>query len=606
MTPITTKTTFTATVANVKLKGSLVDQFKLYSQVLTVEDTTNATITDVVAKTNSDLATSATVYFSEPVVGGALKVDGNTVAYVLAADGLSATISTNLDAAKSHTIEAVNLTDTANNITTSTTKAFNVTKDVAAPTFTVSTESDSTIVLTFDKAVDVNSVNTGSIVLKDEALDTVGGYSVSVPAGYSNKRVEISLPAGTYTSKVTRNFTILASDAVKDSLGNKLAATQKTVSVSKDATAPVLAGIDYVKNSDGEVQFVLFKYNEKVTETANLGLTAKNYTTGATVDLFGALAAADVEVLADGTTVKVEVQGADVVKSGTLEISTPAGFVNDRALTPVASEVKKQVVDFGAASATPLKVSTVVPTANKNEFVVTFDGVVTYSSATNPANYSVNGVALPANTAIAFDAVNRNKVTITLPANFVAADDTGAVLRATNVETSAGTKVSANTNVITVDDNTKPTIAKAKSAINSNGTLSLGFSEAVTGVAAGTLADLVLTVNGSNVTVGGENVTIADGTGSDAGKYVLTFATDVTTTADANGKFYEYFDINGNDELDATDIVVKSHTVALTAGTFNLNTLSSLKVSTVATPATIADTNDTPNLTAANQSVVIK
>ena len=144
-----------------------------------------------------------------------------------------------------------------------------------------------------------------------------------------------------------------------------------------------------------------------------------------------------------------------------------------------------------------------------------------------------------------------------LQANFVAADDTGAVLHATNVETSAGTKVSANTSVIIVDDNTAPTIDRAKSSINANGTLTLGFSESVNAVAAGTLSDLVLSVNGSTVTVGNGNVAMADGTGSDVGKYVvITFTTYVTTTADASGKFYEYLDVDGDDVFDPSDIVV--------------------------------------------------
>lgn len=129
--------------------------------------------------------------------------------------------------------------------------------------------------------------------------------------------------------------------------------------------------------------------------------------------MFGTLAPTDVDVLADGKTVKVAVQGSDAVKFGKLELATPAGFVNDRALTPVASKVKKYVVDFGAASATPLKVQSVTATANRNDYTVRVDDAVTYASATNPSNYSVNGVALPANTTIVFDATNKDRVTVT-------------------------------------------------------------------------------------------------------------------------------------------------------------------------------------------------
>jgi trimeric autotransporter adhesin len=611
VTPITTKTTFTLTVKNVKLNGSLTEVFPLYSQVLTVEDKENPEITDVVAKTNSDVATSVTVYFSEPVTAGAFKINGATKSYRLASDGLSATISgLSLDANKTHTLEIVNLTDTANNVNTLTSKTFNVTKDVTAPTFTVSTESDNKIVLTFDKAVDVNTINTTNIVLKDEKLDTVAGYSVSVPTGFDNKRVEITLPAGTYASKDTRSFTILASD-VKDYLGNKLAATTKTVTITKDVTAPKLTGVEYVKDSTGKVIHVLFKYDEKVLETTNLGLVAKDIVTGASVDLFGTLTSSDVDVLSDGKTVKVDVKGAAVVKSGKLEISVPANFVKDTALTSNFSKTEKLVVDFGAGTASELKVQSVT-NLGRNQFKVTFNDVVTYASATNPANYTINGVALPANTTIVFDTTNKNNVTITLPSGFITEDDTGAVLRVQNVETATGTKVSPNTNVVTVDDNAGPVIVKEKSAINSNGTLSIGFSETVIAASASALNDLVFTVNGSTVTVGNGNVTVVDGTGSDAGKYVVTFNTDVSGP-DADGKYYEYFDIDGDNTLDATDIIVQTSTSALTPGVFNLSNVSSLKVGTVAAPSVITDTNTygspavaTPNTIVEKQSVVIK
>lgn len=611
VTPITTKTTFTLTVKNVKLNGSLTEEFPLYSQVLTVEDKVNPEIADVVSKTNSDVATSVTVYFTEPVTAGAIKIDGVTKAYSLATDGMSATISgLSLDANKSHTLEIVNLTDTANNVNTLVSKTFNVTKDVTAPTFTVSTESDNKIVLTFDKAVDVNTINTTNIVLKDEKLDTVAGYGVSVPTGYDNKRVEITLPAGTYSSKDSRTFTIMTFDGVKDYLGNKLAPTTKTVTINKDVTAPKLTSVEYVKDSTGKVTSVLFKYDEKVVETANLGLAAKDIVTGATVDLFGTLTDANVNVLSDGKTVKVDVQGVAVVKSGKLEISVPANFVKDTALTANGSKAEKLVVDFGAGTTAELKVQSVANPA-RNQYVVTFTDVVTYASATNPANYTINGVALPADTTITFDTTNKNKVTITLPAGFITADDTGAVLRVQNVETVTGTKVSANTNVITVDDNAGPVIVKEKSQINANGTLSIGFNEAVIAASPSVLNDLVFTVNGSTVTVGSGNVTVVGGTGSDAGKYVVTFNTDVTTTPDTNGKYYEYFDIDGDNTLDATDIIVQTSTSALTSGVFNLNNVSSLKVGTIASPSVITDTNTYSGAPAANtivekQSVVIK
>lgn len=612
----TTKTTFTLAVSGVSLEGSSVNEFPLFTQVVVVDDKTNPLVDSVVSKTNSNVATAATVYFTEPVIGGSIKINGTTVAYTPSADGLSASIAgLSLDANATHTVQVINLTDAAGNINDNATKTFTVTKDVAAPTFTVSTQSDEKIVLTFDKAVDASTVSAGSIVLKDEALDTVGGYSVAVPAGYSNKRVEITLPAGTYNTKTTRNFTILASDSVKDTLGNKLVATQRTVSTTKDVVAPVLNNVEYIKDSSGEVQFVVFNFNEKVEETTVYGVTAKNTVNGANVDLFGTVTAGTVEVLSNGTSIRVAAAGAAVVTSGKLEIATPAGFVTDTALTGNPSVATKTVVDFGAGNASALKVLTAATTA-RNTFVVTYDGAVTYATATNPANYTINGLALPANTTIVYDATNFDDVTITLPAGFIAADDTGAVLRVQNVETASGVKVSANTKVVTVDDNVGPLFNAAKTAVNANGTLSLGFSEAVAGYSSLALGDLVFNVNGANVTVGNGNVVGADGTGSDAGKYVFTFTTDVKVTTNGGGvgvdTYEAYFDVNGDNTLDPTDIIVTSSTTAtLTPGTFNLSTLSGLKVSTIASPTVVADTNTysgapAGNLIKGSQALTVK
>jgi hypothetical protein len=601
----TSKTTFTLAVSDVNIAGSVVTEFSLFTQVVVVDDSTAPVITSVVSKTNSSISQSATVNFSEPVIGGAFKINGATVGYVMSTDNMSATLSgLSLDASATHTLQVVNLSDAAGNINDTATKTFTVTKDVAAPTFALSTQSDEKIVLTFDKAIDPSTVSNGTVVLKDEALDTEAAYNVTVPTGYSNKRVEITLAAGTYASKTTRNFTILVSDIIKDTLGNKLVAGQRTVSITKDVVAPVLSSVQYIKDATGAVKFVDFNFSEKVEDNAVYGVTAKNTVTGATVDLFGTVDATTVTVQSNGTTVRVAAAGATAVKSGKLEIATPAGFVTDTALAGNPSVVTKTVVDFGAASATSLKVATVTTPAT-NQYKVTFDGAVTYASATNPANYTINGLALPANSTIVYDTATGTFVTITLPAGFVAADDTGAVLRVQNVENASGVKVSANTNVVTVDDNTGPLFVAAKSAINGNGSFSLGFNEAVNAV--GVLTDLVFNANGSNVTVAGGNVTAADGTGSDAGKYVFTFTTDVTTVAVAS-KFYEYFDMNGNDAYDVgIDITVASGPALLTAKTFNLNTLSGLKVSSIPAPAVIADKNAaTPNKLQGDQVLTVK
>ncbi|WP_203364729.1 S-layer protein [Bacillus sp. REN10] len=632
-TPIqkTESAVFTVTVEDILVKGSLTDKFPVYTTTVTVHDTVAPTITEVSAKTAGAEADSVTIKFSEPVAQPTVKVNGTTKSVKLAADGLSGTIENlSLETGKTHSIEAINLTDLSGNVTGSTTKTFEVTKDTAAPAYSISTVSDGQIKLTFDKKMDVDSVVSGVLLKKEDLNDlATSAYAVteSTVASEKGKVFYVDIDKSVfdpYTSKKSYSFTVMTKNTVKDSLGNKMAATSQVVKLTKDEVEPKLQSVEYIKNSKGEVTTLLLKYDEvlKAAPTTITGLTAKNVTTGAVVDILGTTPTAS--LLDDKKTVRINIDKttAAVVKSGKLEVSVAAGYVTDIALTGNESKTQKLVVDFGAGAASELKVN-VASVAKSNQIVATFDDEVTYASATNPANYSVNGLALPADTTITFDTATKKEVAITLPAEFIKEDDAGAVFRVQNVATPSGTQVSVNQTVVSVADNAGPVIVKAKSSLNTNGTLTLGFDEKVAPIDATltsdlALADLKLSLNGELVTIATPaQVEIGNGAGADAGKYVITFNNNLDKSAGTAGNAETvtvYFDVNGNATFDADkDILVKKHTGltvaerdAITAGSLDLNKVSSITVGTKDATANIVDKSDAQNKILKKQSVVIK
>jgi trimeric autotransporter adhesin len=611
--PNNTSANFSVTIQNVLVKGSYYDTVKYYATSLNVSDTLAPEIASVTSTTNGATASSVKVTFSEPVASPTLKVDGVTKSASLSADGYTATITNlNLSATGAHTIDAINLTDLSGNVTASTSKSFNVTTDTAAANYSVSNSSDNAILLTYNKAMNSSTVLAG-ITLKGEDLnDLVAGtdYNVST-VGTDNKVFKITVLTNPFTSTKTSNkYTIVTKNTIADSLGNLSAASTSNATLSVDNTKPEAQTINYVKDPSGNVTKVLVKYSEAVTAQAGT-LSIVNLTTGTQV----ASATVTGTVLADGSTVEYTL-ATPTALAGNYEVQLPTGFVKDTSFATNASVLTKRTVDFGAASSSTLKVSSASVVANAA--TVVFDSTVTYASATNPANYTINGVALPAGTLITLSTttVTNDTVTFTLPANYIATTDTGAVLRVANVETSVGTKVSTNQKVVSVTDNTLPLFAGK--VINANGTVSLSFNESVvSGNTANAINDFTFTANSKSVTVGGGNIALTAGTGADAGKYVFTFATDVATTAetgvgtkDATAKVY--FDVNGNNAYDAsTDILIQSYTGLQDAdlpnyvtSTLDVSKFSSLVMGSQTTPTVVKD--NTLNALKGDQAITIR
>src|SRR5699024_5528841 len=182
---------------------------------------------------------------------------------------------------------------------------------------------------------------------------------------------------------------------------------------------------------------------------------------------------ATAEVDTDGKTVTVTVD--PTVTSGNYEVTSGEGFVEDDAATPNDSEEVTKDLYIGEAEETiEAHVS-----EDENVFTITFDKAVTSESAMNPANYTVDGKALPADTKIVLE--DDQKVEFELPAGFIAEDKDEAKVTVDNiVPVDSNAKFSPYAEAThSVYDNTAP---EASGELLKDGEIYLTFSEEVASV----------------------------------------------------------------------------------------------------------------------------
>lgn len=595
-TAIISETTFTTTVSGVKVKGSDYDYFKTFAKSTKFKDTVAPNSLGVTSLTNGTASTSLTVTFSEPVASATFKVNGSYKSGVIAADGYSATISgLSLDASKAHTLEVLNLTDFASNVTSFESKSFNVTKDVANPNISVSTRSDNQLLLSFDKKMNASTVNATNVKVKNELLNdlVVSGFT---PADSTGKNFIVDLPAGLYSSKDSRTLTVLLNDSVTDSLGNKLPTQFKNVTISKDTSAPTVSNVTFAKNPvSGNVDKVVVEFSE------GLAASVGGYATGGItvigpngVDVTTGFFASNTVAVAKGAT-KVEIPLSAPVQSGKYTLYLPGGFVTDIAQDANNSVASTQVVDFGTSTSGEFKITQLAlgqtPSNTTNVITVNYGTVVKggaqAGSATDVNNYTLNGMPLPTGTLITLNAA-LNTATITVPDEAISTTDTAAVLRITGVQNSAGTVINPFVGTVAVTDSKAPVLSTA--VLNTNGTFTAGFGETLN--VAALLSDFDVAVNGKAVNA--SQITFTAAVGADAGKYVFAvngLVSDNGTVGDTTDDFL-YIDANNDGAYVATDDIKVTGAVA-TAGVVDLNSaaISSVKLSTKAAgPLTGADT----------------
>lgn len=466
------------TVQPIKTKADGTKKTALYSSVFAkYEDKVAPTATSASAKIGGTAteATSFTVTFSEPLATRpSVRVDGVTVDnVVLDAGGESATVTTNVKAGQTYKIDVYNLMDKAAtpNTTAVSSTTLSVSVDTAAPVVTATAKGGNQIELAFSKAMKTATVSTAitaaAKLVKDASYKDVT-YTVSAYDSANNKVVLTVDTTGLFANNATTQLiNLLIPTGMEDTYGNKLVGGYMTqVTLTKDVIKPAYQKYEVTKDAAGNATGIKLTFSEDVAVKTTTPATTIVNQDGVLVTAQPTLS----EVANDNKSVNVTIPGTLAGQKYT--INFPAGIVADTSNN--TSDAFNVSVDFGAASTTKATVLSVTRNdiAHTNVISVLYSEAVSVN-ATNTANYTLNGAALPAGTTITLNAA-RTTATITLPAGSIAANDTSAPLVVSNVVTVSGKTVETAIKTVAVVDNTA---AKLASTQVSGKEITLTFTE---------------------------------------------------------------------------------------------------------------------------------
>lgn len=585
----------------------------------------NDTVAPTVASVTSKAITTTTVVkvkFSEPVkldASAVYKINGEAATPAADTDDLytvDLTTTTPLIAGQSYTLDIYNIPDTADTILSvaktnkvTATQSFTVAKqDSTKGLQSATTSDDNKIVLMFADDMDKTSVETaGNIKLLDEkgtAL-TAGTDFVVAQDSKDKKKATLTIDnssADLYKDVNTRKLTLIVTDAVKDSLGNKAPVVNQAVTLTKDTVAPKATSARVLKNAAGDVTGfeVTYDANLKVstpttTTIRAINASGKEITTG-----LGLAASTGAVVATDQNKLTVSFTAVAMTSdiSGQIKLILPeiATLVDDstQANKAVATTLN---VDLGASDSTGLKAA-IANGAGDNKYTVTFNKAVDASSAINTQNYKLNGVVIPTTSVVTYDPSTKI-ATIEVPASFATKDDTSAMLTVSGVKSYDGTEaLAATAGKVTLVDKVAPVLSSA--VLNADNTLTITFDEKL-GVAP-VIGDLDVKVNGTAITTSGTpTIAVTAGVGSDAGKYTINLNGLIKVIGGST-----VLDIDNDGTADATEPVFATSDITANADNLLKNNalVTSITVGTKATGTlTAADAAGVPN-TAKNGVVI--
>lgn len=487
----------------VTVEGAVVagteNTFPIFTSVVKFEDKVAAGVAEVKSVTKGATADKATITFTEPVKEGLIKLNGTSYqisAYLGGKESVSSVELTglSLDASQTHNLEVVNLKDAAGNVVALTTKQFSVTKDAVAPVVSsVEAYGDYQVLVTFDKKIAAGTVAAGDVKVADELLNDIPVANFAALNGdTTGTKFVVTLDkndakvSGLYTNKTSRALTLVFADkSVDDVLGNQLAAVTKSVTLTKDTTAPSVTGITYKKNADKEVETITVTFDENIADVVDATFLSKFTVVNANgVQKNGILTGASVTVT--GKTAVIDI--TDVALYGQHSFQIAAGAAQDLALVANNSKAYSATVDFGAAPSTSGTFelpANAIDDSTENVIEITFANAVkggaVAGSATDVNNYSINGKSLPAGTTITLDDAQK-VATITLAEGFTA-NDADAIFTINNVQQLTGEVIKPVTTTVSVADNVAPVLQSAR-VIDAD-TIELTYSEALAAVTLG-------------------------------------------------------------------------------------------------------------------------
>ncbi|MGK8612904.1 hypothetical protein ACRS4M_10580 [Streptococcus pneumoniae] len=506
-TPITKKKDVVVTVKNVTLADDNSVVVPTFTKVITVEDKTPADVTKVESTTNSETASTVDIYFSEPVKSGVVKINGQQVAATFTGSPEKITVSgLKLDATKTHTLEIVNLTDTADNKAT-VKKSFTVTADANAPQVaTLAQYSDKAVLVTFDKKMNATTIN-GNVTIADELLNPVTpGTVVALPGDTTGTKFIVPVTGTLYGTKSSVTLNLAFNDSITDALGNKVVPSTKQVTLTKDVSAPAVDKVTVKKDNTGKVVSLVLDFNEPLkagTYPSNkitvINQDGVDVTTDLLADSTGVKFATNSEAVAPGDK-KVEFKlTAATNLTGEFTFTFAKGLVQDDAETANDSVAYTKVINFGDAQAPEFEITDAdVTSAGTNKIQIAFGRAVkggnVAGSATALANYTLNGSALPEGTTITLNTA-KDTALITLPASSIPTSDTAAVFTVDNVQSLSGLTIKPLTTTVAIVDNVAPVLTSAK--VLDNKTIELTYSENIAALSSANVFDSFKIVNGT-------------------------------------------------------------------------------------------------------------
>lgn len=523
-----------------------------YSGVVEATDNTAPTVVSTKAVTNQASTQSFTLNLSEPATFDLIKVNG-VVASAVPTDATDTSYTVTvpasnltLDANQNYSVAISGLRDFDGNYAASTVNtSVTVLQDTTKPTYTITPVSPTEFKVTFSKEMNT-SVPVDGITVTNASGATLP--LAGLPSFESDDQtLDVNLASSPIASGDTSATVNVDVANFSDSIGNVVAEKTQSVTLSKSSTLPVITAARQVPGSYNQIQVTL---NEKV---ALSGSPASDFYV---TDSKGNTYAVSTVGTEDSNNNIILTLGSALPQSGTYTVALGVGTATDGSGN--TNQATSTSFNYTAASAAQLTAAVesqydttntdVTNSTTHQAFVVQFNqqslvnginpttGGYYAGAADNPANYSIDGAALPTGATVKYYAgsgSSNDYVVIdlsgvsssNLPSEFK--NGGTSVVTVSNVQDKAGSTVQYTSGTVTVADTTAPTITGAYLTGDSTDgyTLTLDASEALS-ASKFTAGDFAVSVNG------GSPLTADDATLSADGKTVtLKFTSSANETA---------------------------------------------------------------------------